>query len=279
MSPETARPRWMRFPVTIFLSAFLLFQVQPMMGRYVLPWFGGGPAVWTNCLLFFQTVLLAGYAYAHWLGSRPSTRVQGSVHIALLAASLLFLPIGPRAASWKPASSGDPSGHILLLLAVTAGGPYLLLSACHRAAPAALVYVQRAGKIAVAALRAVELWIVSGAAQLSVRHRALPAPERAGVDLVGPVPRVRGPLRMDRMAASRWHRHSCPWWHRHSCLCSWHTRYRTRLWNGAVLVGSLGVRLHAAAGHHQPDLPGDCGESVPVGGAAFHLPVDLHLRV
>jgi len=100
-----------------------------MMGRYVLPWFGGGPAVWTNCLLFFQTVLLAGYAYAHWLGSRPSTRVQGSVHIALLAASLLFLPIGPRAASWKPASSGDPSGHILLLLAVTAGGPYLLLSA------------------------------------------------------------------------------------------------------------------------------------------------------
>jgi hypothetical protein len=53
-------------PVTIFLSAFLLFQVQPMIGRYVLPWFGGGPAVWTNCMLFFQAVLLAGYAYAHW---------------------------------------------------------------------------------------------------------------------------------------------------------------------------------------------------------------------
>jgi hypothetical protein len=100
-----------------------------MMGRYVLPWFGGGPAVWTNCLLFFQTLLLAGYAYAHWLGSRPSPRVQGSMHVALLAASLLFLPIGPRAAYWKPASSGDPSGHILLLLAATAGGPYLLLSA------------------------------------------------------------------------------------------------------------------------------------------------------
>jgi hypothetical protein len=49
------------FPVTIFLSAFLLFEVQPMIGRYVLPWFGGGPAVWTNCMLFFQTMLLAGY--------------------------------------------------------------------------------------------------------------------------------------------------------------------------------------------------------------------------
>lgn len=129
MSPAIAHPRGLRFPVIIFLSAFLLFQVQPMMGRYVLPWFGGGPAVWTNCLLFFQALLLAGYAYAHWLGSRSSMRVQGSVHIALLAASLLFLPIGPRAGYWKPASSGDPSGHILLLLAATAGGPYLLLSA------------------------------------------------------------------------------------------------------------------------------------------------------
>src|ERR1035438_10462002 len=118
----------MRIPGTIFLSAFLLFQVQPMMGRYVLPWFGGGPAVWTNCLLFFQALLLAGYAYAHWLGSRPSLRIQASVHIALLAASLLFLPILPRADVGKPASSTDPSGHILLLLTATVGAPYLLLS-------------------------------------------------------------------------------------------------------------------------------------------------------
>ena len=119
----------LRFPVTIFLSAFLLFLVQPMMGRYVLPWFGGGPAVWTNCLLFFQVMLLAGYAYAHWLGSRTSPRLQGSLHIGLLAASLLFLPIAPRFDLWKPASSSDPSGRILLLLVATVGGPYLLLSA------------------------------------------------------------------------------------------------------------------------------------------------------
>ncbi len=114
-------------PLTIFLSAFLLFQVQPMIGRFVLPWFGGGPAVWTNCMLFFQTMLLAGYGYAHWLGSRRG-RVQCWVHLALLAASLAFLPIAPRAAIWKTAAAGDPSGRILLLLAVTIGGPYLLLA-------------------------------------------------------------------------------------------------------------------------------------------------------
>src|ERR1700675_4072360 len=100
-----------------------------MMGRYVLPWFGGGPAVWTNCLLFFQTLLLAGYAYAHWLGSRRNPRLQALVHITLLAASLLFLPIGPPSGIWNPAASGDPSSRILLLLTATVGGPYFLLSA------------------------------------------------------------------------------------------------------------------------------------------------------
>ena len=103
-----------------------------MMGRYILPWFGGGPAVWTGCLLFFQTCLLAGYAYAHWLGSNSRVRRQVNVHIALLAASLLLLPIAPRAGVWKPGSSGDltadPLLRILILLTVTVGGPYVLLS-------------------------------------------------------------------------------------------------------------------------------------------------------
>ena len=115
-------------PVTIFLSAFLLFQVQPMIARYVLPWFGGGPAVWTTCMLFFQVMLLAGYGYAHWLGSARHRKLPSAIHIALLASSLLFLPIAPRADLWKPASSDDPSGRILLLLAATVGVPYLLLS-------------------------------------------------------------------------------------------------------------------------------------------------------
>lgn len=99
-----------------------------MIGRYILPWFGGGPAVWTACLLFFQTALLVGYAYAHWLGSRPSVAMQAGVHLLLLVLSLSFLPLHPSAA-WKTLAGGDPSGRILLLLTLTVGGPYVLLSA------------------------------------------------------------------------------------------------------------------------------------------------------
>ena len=99
-----------------------------MMGRYILPWFGGGPAVWTGCLLFFQTCLLAGYAYAHWLGSSSNVRRQAGVHVALLAASLLFLPIAPHADLWSQGSTADPVVRILILLTVTVGGPYVLLS-------------------------------------------------------------------------------------------------------------------------------------------------------
>ena len=117
------------FPVTIFLSAFLLFQVQPILGRFVLPWFGGGPAVWTNCMLFFQSMLLAGYAYAHWVGGRANQRLQSSIHLALLAVSLAFLPIVPNPDIWKTASSADPTGQILLLLGRAIGGPYLALAA------------------------------------------------------------------------------------------------------------------------------------------------------
>jgi hypothetical protein len=105
-------------PLTIFLSAFLLFQVQPIMGRYILPWFGGTPAVWSVCLLFFQAMLLGGYAYAHWL---RNTRI----HIALLVVSLALLPVIPT----RPEVTENPSTRILLLLAMTIGGPYFLLSA------------------------------------------------------------------------------------------------------------------------------------------------------
>src|SRR5437016_7193345 len=88
------------------------------MGRFILPWFGGTPAVWSVCLLFFQAMLLAGYAYAHWLG-RPR------IHVALLVASLAFLPVIPS----RPAITDSPSARILLLLAFTVGFPYFMLSA------------------------------------------------------------------------------------------------------------------------------------------------------
>jgi MFS family permease len=115
------------YALTILVSAFLLFQVQPIIARTILPWFGGSSAVWTACLLFFQTVLLLGYLYAHWLYRRLSPRWQALAHILLLLASVAVLPISPSA-SWKPTASEDPTFQILLLLAATVGLPYFLLS-------------------------------------------------------------------------------------------------------------------------------------------------------
>ena len=99
------------------------------MGRYALPWFGGGSAVWTTCMLFFQSMLLGGYAYAHWLGSRKSHKTQAAIHVLLLAVSLGFLPLSPRGLFSEAAASSDPSGRILFMLVLSVGGPYLLLSA------------------------------------------------------------------------------------------------------------------------------------------------------
>ncbi|MBI1353126.1 MAG: hypothetical protein GC160_02185 [Acidobacteria bacterium] len=117
------------FAITVFLGAFLLFQVQPLLGRYILPWFGGGPSVWTSCMLFFQTLLLGGYAYAHGIASRLSPRWQARLHLALLAASLFALPLDPDAELWSGRVFDDPTESILLLLLVTAGLPYVMLSA------------------------------------------------------------------------------------------------------------------------------------------------------
>ena len=111
----------------IFLSAFLLFLVQPVAAKMIVPWFGGSAAVWTTCLLFFQLILLLGYGYAHWLVKRLSARQQSTVHLGLLAVSLLWLPLGP-ALSLKPAGMEEPIGRILLVLLATVGLPYFLLS-------------------------------------------------------------------------------------------------------------------------------------------------------
>src|SRR5436190_4665853 len=111
------------FAFTIFLGAFLLFAVQPLIGKFILPWFGGGPGVWTTCLLFFQMILLGGYAYAHFLTSRLRPRTQALVHVGLIALALLMLPITPSP-RWKPIGGEDPIWGILFLLTVTLGLPY-----------------------------------------------------------------------------------------------------------------------------------------------------------
>ena len=85
------------YALTISLSAFLLFEVQPVIAKMILPWFGGTSAVWTTCMLFFQAVLLGGYLYAHWLHEKLPPRRQAWLHIVVLAVSLAALPIMPGA--------------------------------------------------------------------------------------------------------------------------------------------------------------------------------------
>ncbi len=115
------------YALTIFVSAFLLFLLQPIIAKQILPWFGGSAAVWTTCLVFFQCALLAGYAYSDWISRKTTPRTQGWAHAGLLVAAILLLPIIPDAA-WKPVGSENPSLHILLLLLATIGLPYFLLS-------------------------------------------------------------------------------------------------------------------------------------------------------
>lgn len=115
------------YPLTVFLSAFLLFLVQPIIARQILPWFGGSAGVWTTCLFFFQLLLLFGYAYAHWSIRRLRPQTQAYLHVALLVASLVSLPI-LASSSWKPAGDEQPVVRILLLLLATVGLPYFMLS-------------------------------------------------------------------------------------------------------------------------------------------------------
>lgn len=112
---------------TILLSAFLLFQVQPIISKMILPWFGGGPAVWTTCMLFFQVLLLGGYAYAHFVEQIPNMRLRVGIHVLLLVGAAVTLPITPDAA-WKPLDGTQPTWRILKLLAVNVGLPYFVLA-------------------------------------------------------------------------------------------------------------------------------------------------------
>jgi hypothetical protein len=126
--PSSRAARLLLYGPTIFLSAFLLFLIQPIFAKLILPWFGGSSAVWTTCLVFFQTALLAGYLYAHLLTRRCSAPQQSWVHCALLAAALLLLPVMPGE-RWKPTGAGDPAWQILGMLTAVLGLPYFLLSA------------------------------------------------------------------------------------------------------------------------------------------------------
>ncbi len=124
--PPAAWLLW-NLALMIFVSAFLLFQVQPLISKFILPWFGGAPAVWTTCMLFFQTLLLGGYAYAHFTTSWLTPKQQAILHLVLLAAAAATLPIVPHE-TWKPTDGSDPTWRILGLLTCTVGLPYFVLS-------------------------------------------------------------------------------------------------------------------------------------------------------
>ncbi len=124
------------YAISVFLSAFLLFQIQPMIGKFLLPWYGGTPTVWSTILLFSQVVLTGGYAYAYWLLGRKKTRLQGTIHLVLLAISLAVLlyttlawpsPLTPPS-GWAPQANELPVLGILRILLVAIGVPFLLLS-------------------------------------------------------------------------------------------------------------------------------------------------------
>lgn len=121
------------FAVSIFISAFLLFQIQPLIGKFILPWFGGTPAVWSTVMLFFQILLTGGYAYAYWLMRREK---QNIVHVSVIAVAIIVLislsfiwtsPITPDS-SWKPDDVRAPILDIFKLLIVSVGLPYFILA-------------------------------------------------------------------------------------------------------------------------------------------------------
>jgi len=114
------------FVVTIFVGSFLLFLVQPMVARMALPRLGGAPSVWNSAMLVYQALLLAGYAYAHWLG-RFALRRQAALHLVLFALAALALPIGLIAA--EPSADANPFLWVPWLLVVSIGPLFFVVSA------------------------------------------------------------------------------------------------------------------------------------------------------
>jgi len=124
------------YAITIFTGAFLLFQVEPLLARYILPWFGGTSGVWITCMLFFQLLLVVGYAYSHLIATRLRPRMQAIVHVAIISACVLLMgtlaliwqsPITPGP-NWKPLNPDFPITRIFILLVVSIGLPFFILS-------------------------------------------------------------------------------------------------------------------------------------------------------
>jgi hypothetical protein len=133
MNPHLAHPSsspwsFLPFALTIFTSAFLLFQVQPLLSKQILPWFGGSPAVWTTAMLFFQTLLCLGYLYAHALAKVPSRQTQARIHVLLLVIAALLASRVLPGTELRPESPDAPVMQVLLILGASVGLPYFCLA-------------------------------------------------------------------------------------------------------------------------------------------------------
>jgi hypothetical protein len=129
-SPNTAKPSLspaVLFAATLFLSATLMFILQPMFGKLLLPLLGGTPAVWNTCMVFYQTLLFGGYLYAHWLSSRFGSQRQIQMHTALLIFSLFALPVA-LPTDIEPPSTGNPTFWLIWTLFLAIGLPYFAVS-------------------------------------------------------------------------------------------------------------------------------------------------------
>ena len=200
----------MVYGAAIFLGAFLLFQVELILGKLILPWFGGTPAVWTACLLVFQLLLLAGYSYARLFAFKLSARSQGSAHLLALGGSLLLLvflafvwptPITPGE-NWRPNGADNPTWFIVRFLLAGIGFPFLILATTGPLLQHWFA-LEHPGQVALPALLALESRIALRSSRLSVFAGTVAAPARAGLALDGAlrhfyrtlwVVRVSGPI-------------------------------------------------------------------------------------
>ena len=168
--------------------------MQPLVSKAILPWFGGCPAVWTTCMLFFQVLLFGGYVYAHLSQRFLAPRNQVLLHLTLVVAALLLMPIAPGT-GWKPDRQFDlPAGRILLLLTCTVGLPYFVLSAT---SPLVQSWFSRTypGRSPYRLYALSNVGSLPGAVELSVLLRVGDGPARAIVALVGGVRGLRGAVR------------------------------------------------------------------------------------
>jgi len=251
------------FAASIFLSAFLLFQVEPMIAKYILPWFGGSTAVWSTVMLFFQILLTGGYAYAAWLTSKAHRREK--VHLFLLGFSLLLMltfsflwksPITPSSA-WKPPEGAFPVWQIFKILFISVGLPYFLLSSN--------------SPLIQAALFAFQYRLVAGSNYLSDPGGAKPDTGMARENLVT---RLRRLCRV----GSVWGNQSTP------------TQAFPQCGSGSGQPGNRlpaqEHRLHSmdrvgrhclcpVTGRDQPNYPGGGIHPIPVGPASDRLPIIL----